>query len=745
MKTYKTLCVYFILIFCSTGNTQTSLTLRDQGYCGTPQHRLNAEILSKLLTRTSGLTDPQRHYMPKAFTIGESALFYTYNFVTEKYQQITATLRGSMDNVNIWVENTEWDNFHVTAGDVQNILSGLLVSTPAGSVSPDRGIINIIHEYFGLPPDFDGDGFTDFLITDIKDGWTEGEAFIAGYFNPVDQYLNGTVIPDGLISGSNERDLLYIDSNPGIFAQTSDPYQQVLATMSHEYQHLIQYNYDRAEETWVNEGLSELSSYLCGYELRNPSAYLLDTSMDLTGWDNTIANTLKHYAKVALWTYYLYEKFGGSFIEDLTQTPATGIAGLNSALIQQALTITFPNLLTNFFMAITLNDVSVNDFFGFTYERLVDLYALPLKTVVDYPYDVSRLQSPYSLQLYSLENGDSLQVQFFSLPATNVRFMLKRDANREVVRDEIVGNNYQDPAFGTSWLQEKMMIINNSASSAVSAFNTLARPKYYVNNLTYSSVTTADMNIITTSEIAANQFSTPYDSCFLKSVSFNSMQSMGRVRVHVYRQQLQEGNDPPETVVEFTNVLESEWVTVNLENLQIRRDKGETFDLGIEFLEYGVMGYSRSPAELHRSFLKRSADPTFMLLSSFEINDETLNGIWLIKMEYSAPLHNKPQQTDDTKVPYTINYIGPTPFPTPGNSVMRIQYTLEKPGQLKIEIFNILGEVVKTVFNGYDQGPIGVRWWDGTNNDRNPVASGPYFLRFTYNNLGESRKIMILR
>jgi hypothetical protein len=746
MKPPITVCALFLIILCCAGNTQTSLTLRDQGYCGTPQHQLNTENLLNLSNRTSGLNEPQRHFLPKkAYSIGESASFYTYNFVNEKYQQITATLRGTMAQVNIWVEDTEWNNFHIVSSDVQNILSGLLVSTPDGSISPDKGIISIIHEYFGLPPDFDGDGFTDFLITDIKDGWTEGSAFIAGYFNPVDQYLNGTIIDNSRISGSNERDILYIDSNPGIFAQSSDPYQQVLATTSHEYQHLIEYSYDRNEETWVNEGLSELSSFLCGYELRNPSDYLLDPGIDLTAWDNTLDNALKHYAKVALWTFYLYEKLGGAFIGALARTPATGIAGINSALLQQAFTTNFSQLLPDFFMAITLNDVSVNVLYGFSYERLLDLTAVPQKTVLDYPADISRVQAPYSLQLYSLENGDSLRIQFLSLPANNVRFILKRDNSGEVTRANLTGNSYQDPLFGITWSHEKMMIINNSASSGVSAFNALASQKYYVSSLTYSTTTAADLNINSTGTIPANQFTALYDSCALKSVSFNSLQSTGPVRVHVYQQQLQEGNDPAEITADFSNVLESEWTTLNLENLQIRRNKGETFDLGIEFLEYGVLGYSRTPAGLDRSFLKRSSDPAFRLLSSFNINNETLDGVWLIKIEYNAPLHNKPAQTDNDQVPYTITLLGPTPFPTPGNSAMCIQYTLKKPGQVKIEIFNLLGEVVKTVFNGYDQGPLGVRWWDGTNNDKNQVASGQYFLRFTFNKQGESRKILVLR
>jgi hypothetical protein len=322
--------------------------------------------------------------------------------------------------------------------------------------------------------------------------------------------------------------------------------------------------------------------------------------------------------------------------------------------------------------------------------------------------------------------------------------MLKRSMDGETVKTDLPGNSFADPEFGTRWFQEKMMIINSGATAVVSSFNARAGQKYYISSLTYTAASDADFNIITSGAIAADQFIAPYDSCILKSVSFNSRQSSGAVRVHVYLQQLQQGNDPAEVTAEFANVLESEWTTLDLEPLQINRDQGETFDLGIEFLEYGILGYAKSPSGLNRSFLKRDSDPVFMLLSSFEISGETLDGIWMIKMEYSAPLYHKPAQTDH-QLPYTINLIGPSPFPTPGNPAMRIQYTLKKAGRVRIEIFNILGELVKTVFSGYDQGPIGVCWWDGTNNRQNQVASGQYFLRFSFNSMSEIRKILVLR
>jgi len=745
MKFSTTFVLIFLFIWISSGQGQLTPTLRDRSYCGTPERQLTAETLSKLFMQTAGLTEPDRHYLPKRYEIGESAQFYTYNFVDEKYQQITATLRSSADHINIWVEDTEWNNFHVILGDVQGILNGLLFTTPASSINPDSGITFIIHQYFGTPPDFDDDGITDFLITDIKDGWKENEPFIAGYFNPIDQYENGTSVGGSLIAGSNERDLLYIDSYPGIFTDTSHQFEQVLATVAHEYQHLIHYNYDRAEETWVNEGLSELSSFLCGYGLRNPSAYLLDCSIDLTGWDNTITNALKHYAKTALWTYYLYEKSGSDLTREITQSVLPGVEGVSSALMRQGIMISFSDLLIHFFITIIMNDGSLNNLHGFTLGQLEDLRAVPQKTVVEYPYDISVQQKPYSLQLYSLENGDSLYVQFFALPAATDRYIQKTAKDSEYSLEEITGTDYQDFEFGSRWLKEKLMIINTSNNNSILAFNILAAEKYYVTSLAYSTATEADLNIVTTGNICANQFVAPYDSCILRSVSFNSVQSRGRVRLHIYLDPLQDAGNPLDTVSEYSNILENEWVTLDLENFQIMRNQNETFDLGVEFVDYGVLGYSKDPSNLNRSYLRRENDNTFSLLSDFKANNEILNGIWMIRMEYAAPLNYKPEPPDDSKIPFTINLIGPTPFPTPGNPAMRVQYTISKPGRVKIEVFNVLGQKIRTVFDGYDQGPIGVRWWDGTNMNQKPVASGQYFLCFAYNERSEIRKIVLLR
>jgi hypothetical protein len=75
-------------------------------------------------------------------------------------------------------------------------------------------------------------------------------------------------------------------------------------------------------------------------------------------------------------------------------------------------------------------------------------------------------------------------------------------------------------------------------------------------------------------------------------------------------------------------------------------------------------------------------------------------------------------------------------FPNPFNPVTTINYSLSKPAEISLKIYNTLGQQVKTLINQKYQvnGAYQVQW-DGTNNTGQKVASGIYVYRLT---VGES-------
>ncbi|MCK4480049.1 MAG: immune inhibitor A [Candidatus Lokiarchaeota archaeon] len=110
---------------------------------------------------------------------------------------------------------------------------------------------------------------------------------------------------------------------------------QYEGTFAHEFQHLIHYDVDSDELSWVNEGCSVLAEWICGYGFPagHISEYLLywwDTSLVI--WQGTLAD----YGVVFLWTFYMWEHYGGdALIWDLVHHQDNGIEAWNDLLINE--------------------------------------------------------------------------------------------------------------------------------------------------------------------------------------------------------------------------------------------------------------------------------------------------------------------------------------------------------------------------------------------------------------------------
>ena len=84
-------------------------------------------------------------------------------------------------------------------------------------------------------------------------------------------------------------------------------------------------------------------------------------------------------------------------------------------------------------------------------------------------------------------------------------------------------------------------------------------------------------------------------------------------------------------------------------------------------------------------------------------------------------------------------------YPNPFNSQTTIIYYLQKPGIVELEIFNILGQRVSTLVDGYQNaGPHNVLW-DACASTNMPVATGIYLSRLTMGNQKISSKLVILK
>lgn len=84
-------------------------------------------------------------------------------------------------------------------------------------------------------------------------------------------------------------------------------------------------------------------------------------------------------------------------------------------------------------------------------------------------------------------------------------------------------------------------------------------------------------------------------------------------------------------------------------------------------------------------------------------------------------------------------------YPNPFNPETTIKYQLPEAGQVRLEVYNMLGQVVKTlVDNQFQNAGRYTLQWDATNNSGQPLSSGVYFYRIIAGGEFQSHKKMLL-
>jgi len=80
-------------------------------------------------------------------------------------------------------------------------------------------------------------------------------------------------------------------------------------------------------------------------------------------------------------------------------------------------------------------------------------------------------------------------------------------------------------------------------------------------------------------------------------------------------------------------------------------------------------------------------------------------------------------------------------YPNPFNPETKINYALLKSGETSLKIFNVKGQLVKTLVNEYKYPGEYSIIWDGTDNSGKPVTSGVYYYRLQVGNRVKTKSL----
>ena len=84
-------------------------------------------------------------------------------------------------------------------------------------------------------------------------------------------------------------------------------------------------------------------------------------------------------------------------------------------------------------------------------------------------------------------------------------------------------------------------------------------------------------------------------------------------------------------------------------------------------------------------------------------------------------------------------------FPNPFNATTQIRYALPEAAQVRLEVFNILGQKVKTLVNEFQTAGNKQVVWEGRNENGDVVSSGVYFYRINAGKYNQVMKMSLLK
>lgn len=324
----------------------------------------------------------------QSYEVGARVGFSVYNFKDEKYEVIDFTLKKQLDRYLIWVE-TALLNGTVTDQHINDLDLALGQSTPTGSFDPSSGIIKNNEVIFGDPPDVDGDSKTDILLLDVRDNSEQG-FYVLGFFDPRDLGATG-----------NQKDIIYLDTNPGLSAP-----EIILATAAHEYQHLIMAEYDLSEHVFVNEAQSEWAELMNGYSGRTMIFLNQDGEHEQDFFEyRGETGGLRDRERGQLFTLYLSERHGPQKTGAVTRQATKAENGYAATEVLGTLDA-FRSLVTDFHVANLLNNTSLGAKYGYQNQ-----YYTSVRTSVDRTID-GRLATSIDQTNLSMKGGSVHYIEF---------------------------------------------------------------------------------------------------------------------------------------------------------------------------------------------------------------------------------------------------------------------------------------------------------------------------------------------
>ena len=300
-----------------------------------------ANDLIEISCRLKGICDiPEtlvEHTSPRK--VGDTDVFWATDVGTNENFELNATLQYVTDHSYFWVQ----DGVSYEDSEMKELMDAF-----------ENKIYPTNRAFFGSEwsPGVDGDEHIYIL-------YARGiGSNIAGYYSSADEY-------HPLAHEYSNAHEMFLFNADNTFLSEEFTY----GVLAHEFQHMIHWKQDRNESSWLNEGFSELATFLNEY---NPGGfdyvYTNSPDLQLNDWPNDQNATTPHYGAAFMFTTYFLDRFGETATQALAANPNNGMESVDLTL--QSINATDPisgeaigadDLVIDWLVANFLKDPNVGD------------------------------------------------------------------------------------------------------------------------------------------------------------------------------------------------------------------------------------------------------------------------------------------------------------------------------------------------------------------------------------------------
>ncbi len=238
----------------------------------------------------------------KLYKLGDQETFWVTNVDTVENFQTKATLRYVGEYIYFWIENgVSYDE-----GDLKRL----------GDTFEDQ-MYPTDREFFGSEPSPGVDSDPRIYLLFVRGTGASN----AGYFSTPDVY-------NPLIKEySNGHEMFFFNAD-NLTLDSEETY----SVLAHEFQHMIHFNTDRNESSWINEGFSMVASHINGYPAYFDYDYVTNPDINLTDWSPEPGSNGPHYGQSFLYLTYFLDRFGEDATKEVVRHPENGLASIDETL-----------------------------------------------------------------------------------------------------------------------------------------------------------------------------------------------------------------------------------------------------------------------------------------------------------------------------------------------------------------------------------------------------------------------------